>query len=61
MHLPSCEIYEYSVCESRTRFLQEMKTHIENTHDSSKLLFHLKMNRENPILVDFKSYKIDEV
>jgi hypothetical protein len=59
MHLASCENYECSVCE--IRFLQDMKTHIENTHHSSKLLYHLKMNRENPILVDFKSYKINEV
>ena len=61
IHLVSCEIYECSFCEIGTRFLHEVKTHIEKNHDSSKLLFHLKMNRENQIKVDFKSCKINEV
>ena len=59
IHLVSCEIYENYVCEKRTRFLHEIKTRNENEHDSSKSLFHLERNRENLILVDLKTYKIE--
>ena len=60
-HLGSCEMYECSVCELRTRFLKDIKSHIVKEHDETKLLYHMKMKRNEPDIVDFKSYKICEV
>ena len=60
-HLGACEMYECSVCELRTRFLKDIKSHIVKEHDDTKLLYHMKMKRNEPDIVDFKSYKISEV
>jgi hypothetical protein len=62
MHLVSCEVYECDTCEKRTTFLKDMKLHIESEHGGGpKKLFHIKMNRDDPLLVDFKDYNSDEV
>ena len=61
VHLTSCEIYECEVCELRSRFLKEIKTHIESEHKEPQNLNHLKMDRDNPIIVDFKSYRSDKI
>ena len=62
MHLVSCEVYECDTCEKRTTFLKDMKLHIESEHGGGpKKLYHIKMNRDDPLLVDFKDYNSDEV
>ena len=38
-----------------------MKTHIEDEHKGPQNLYHLKMNRDDPIIVDFKCYKSDKI
>ena len=61
-HLGTCEIYECSYCELRTKFLKDIKSHIEKEHvPDATLLYHMKMKRSEPDIVDFKSYKIHEV
>ena len=60
-HLVNCEIYSCSVSEIRLNFLKDMKSHIGNEHDESKQLFHPKMNREDPSIVDLKKNKTHEV
>ena len=54
-------IYECSVCVLRTRLLKDIKSHIVIEHDETKLLYHMKMKRNEHDIVDFKSYKICEV
>ena len=61
LHLVSCEVYECDTCEERTKFLKDMKTHIEIEHGGAKKLYHIKMNRDDPLLVDFKEYRSDKV
>ena len=52
--LVNCEIHQCSVCEKRLHLLKDMKTHITSEHEASKQLVLLKMDRFNPIIVDFK-------
>ena len=60
-HLVNCENYSRSVREIRLKLLKDMKSHIRNEHDESKQLFHHKMDRENPNIVDLKKYKTNGV
>ena len=59
--LGACGMYECSVCELRTRFLNDIKSHIVKEHEETTSLYHMKMKRNEPEIVDFKSYKINEV
>ena len=61
LHLASCEVYECDNCELRSRFLKEVKTHIEKEHEKPCNIFHIKMDRNDPSLVDFKSYRSDKI
>ena len=54
LHLVSCEVYE---CE----ILKDRKSHIEIEHGGTKKLYHLKMNRNDPLMVDLKEYSSDQV
>ena len=45
----------------RTRFSKDMKSHIIKEHEGKTLLYHMKMKRNEPDIVDFKSYKINDV
>ena len=38
-----------------------MKTHIEKEHEKPCNIFHIKMDRNDPSLVDFKSYRSDKI
>jgi hypothetical protein len=38
-----------------------MKTHIQIEHGETKKLYHHKMNRNNPLMVDLKEYSSDKV
>jgi hypothetical protein len=49
------------VCKLRMWFLKDIKSHIEKEHIETTLLYHMKMKRNKPEIVDFKSYKINEV
>ena len=60
-HLVSCEIYECEECQFRSRFLKELKAHVEKDHGKVTNIYHLKMDRNDPNLVDFKHYKSDEI
>ena len=55
-YLLRCEVFECDICEERT-----MKTHIEIEHGGNKKLYHIKMNRDDPLKVDFKEYNSDKV
>ena len=61
LHLVSCEVYECETCEERTKLLKDMKTHIEIEHGGLKKLYHIKMDRNDPSLVDIKEYRSDKV
>ena len=60
-HLVNCEVYECEECEYRTRFIKDIKSHIEKEYGVPKKLYHIKMNRNDKNLVDFKDYKSDQV
>ena len=61
IHLASCEIYECEDCQLRTRFLKDLKTHIETDHGKVTNIYHLKMDRNDANVVDFKHYKSDKI
>ena len=61
IHLLSCEIYECEECQLRSRFLKDLKTHIEKDHGKITNIYHLKMDRNDSKLVDFKHYKSDKI
>ena len=60
-HLVNCEVYECEECQYRTRFLKEIKYHIEKEYGKPKRLYHIKMNRDDKNIVDFKDYMSDKV
>ena len=60
-HLVNCEVYECEECEYRTRFIKDIKSHIEKEYGVPKKLYHIKMNRNDKNLVDFKYYLSSEV
>ena len=60
-HLVSCEIYECEECQFRSRFLKELKAHVEKDHEKVTNIYHLKMDRNDSNLVDFKHYKSNEI
>jgi hypothetical protein len=41
----NCEVYKCQECPFRTKFLKDIKIHIENEHGPQKFLCHLKMSR----------------
>ena len=57
----SCEIYECEECQLRSRFLKDLKIHVEKDHGKTTNIYHLKMDRNDSKLVDFKHYKSDEI
>ena len=61
IHLLSCEIYECEECQLRSRFLKDLKIHIEKDHGKITNIYHLKMDRNDSKLVDFKHYKSDKI
>ena len=61
LHLVSCEVYECEECQLRSRFLKEIKTHVERDHGIVTNVYHLKMDRNDSTLVDFKHYKSDKI
>ena len=56
-HLINCEVYECEECQYRTRFIKDIKSHIDKEYGAPKKLYHIKMNRNDKNLVDFKDYK----
>ena len=61
IHLRTCEIYECSSCWLRGSNLSDIKKHIQEKHDSSTRLNHLKMERENDLEVSSTSYCLKEL
>ena len=56
IHLNTCEIFECSICAERFRDLSDMKKHMQKHHKSSKNIYHLKIDREDPNEVNVKRY-----
>ena len=61
IHLRTCEIYECSSCWLRGSNLSDIKKHIQEKHDSSTKLNHLKMERGNDLEVSSTSNGLKEL
>ena len=61
LHLLNCEVYKCQECQFRTKFLKDVKIHIETEHGQKKYLCHLKMDRNESDVVDIKQYRSDKV
>ena len=65
IHLTTCEIYECANCEKGFRRISEIKKHILEEDNSSICglanIFHVKIDRKNPIETSWKEYKQKEL
>ena len=66
MHLTTCELYECANCEKGFRHISEIKKHILEEEDNSSIcgsanIFHVKIDRKNPIETSWKEYKQKEL
>ena len=63
IHLSTCEMYECDSfsCYLRGKNLSEMKKHIEEKHETSSFLNHLKIDRNEKFNVTSKSYSLEDL
>ena len=62
LHLATCEIYTCENCSFRTKYLHDIKEHLNNVHVSTyQEIIHGKVNRKDPEVIDqdvFLKYQI---
>ena len=65
LHLVTCKIYEYDLCEDKTKNLSELKQHLETKHPDNSLkdsfVTHVKLDRKNEDEASFKCHKVSEL
>ena len=71
LHLFTCEIYHCTAtfgsfpnrteCTKKYKNLSEMKRHVEKEHDENTKIKHIKISKNNPDEVTWKSYYLDEL
>ena len=60
-HLNTCEIYECGNCDFRSKLLCDIKEHVKEEQMSNKHLWHMKMNRDDKNIVDYKKYLLSDI
>ena len=64
MHLSTCETYKCNICDMVFTNLSDIKKHFSQKHESkenTKMVTHIKQNRDNIDAFDEKHYSFKEL